>query len=665
MHPASLRRIDRLGQAIHESEASNHQRALPGTVKRLNVIHLQLKQRSLRDQHLGVCASHSLVVRLIQTIGLFRSRQHFYLVLLDHEASSSVVLEHARQIPLQLKLHPGQLLPCALDFASCGSNVALVPIEDRQLNSDLSASLQPDRPRCNFAWFEALDQYPGYLQVGNRRSLRLIQSGVRTLGCLLRKLDFRTLPQCRRYRFFVVEIRNRVEVTFQTGNGQIRFSRHCREHSPGSLQILLSNPQGYARLLLFYFSLKNIRPVVIDISGTAATLREAFHTQVDYLEVNGKTHFANMTNQKIPEALAPAVAGLAQIHDFAPQRYLVPKQPNYFVSTTLMPLVPADFETIYNVNPLFQQNVHGEGQTITLVEDSDSFSNDVATYRSEFLSKYTGTVTTSHPTGPNACTDPGTNGADGEADLDAEIASAMAPNASIVLAVCEDTTTFGGLLALENLTASASPPSIVSQSYGVCEAFNTEPSNAAFRSTFQTAAAEGTSIFVSAGDGGSSDCDGDFGDGTLYAIPGIGITGWGESVYNVSVGGADFEDFYNAEKPANGGLPVTTYWSTTNTPTDGSAKSYVPEIPWNDSCAGFLIYNLKGYTASAGTDGFCNSSIATTNNAFISTAAGAGGPSACANGTTNFDLEVAGKCGWDECHRRRSRVIRANGHYAA
>jgi Pro-kumamolisin, activation domain len=394
------------------------------------------------------------------------------------------------------------------------------------------------------------------------------------------------------------------------------------------------------------FSVYGIHPnrLVIDISGTAATLREAFHTQVDYLEVNGKTHFANMTDQKIPEALAPAVAGLVQINDFAPQRYLMPKQPNFFVSTTLMPLVPADFETIYNVNPLFQQNIHGEGQTITLVEDSDSFSNDIAMYRSQFLSKYTGTVTTSHPTGPNACTDPGTNGADGEADLDGEVASAMAPNASIVLVVCADTTTFGGLLALENLTASTSPPSIVSQSYGVCEAFDTEPSNAAFRSTFQTAAAEGTSIFVSAGDGGSSDCDGDFGNGNLYAVPGIGITGWGESVYNVSVGGTDFEDFYNAEKPANGGLPVTTYWSTTNTPTDGSAKSYVPEIPWNDSCAGFLIYNLKGFTASAGTDGFCNSSIATTNNAFLSTSAGGGGPSGCANGATNFDLEVAGKC---------------------
>jgi len=388
--------------------------------------------------------------------------------------------------------------------------------------------------------------------------------------------------------------------------------------------------------------------MVIDFSGTAATMREAFHTEIHYLEVNGKTHFANMTNPKFPEALAPAVLGIVQIHDFAPQMHLVPKAPNYYVSATLMPLVPADFQVIYNVDPLFRHGIHGEGQTITILEDGDPYSNDIATYRSTFLSKYTGTVTVTHPTGTNACTDPGANAADGEADLDGEIASAMAPNASIVFAICADTTTFGGLLALENLVGNSTPPSIVSMSYGVCEAANYLPSNAAFSTAFQTAAAAGSSVFVSTGDGGSSTCAGDFTNGNLYAYPGIGITGWGESIYNVAVGGTDFEDFYNQNKPANGGLPVTTYWATTNTPTDGSAKSYIPEVPWNDSCAGYLIYNLEGYTASAGTSGFCNSSLAITNNAFLSTGAGSGGPSACATGGTSTDqtsyLEVADKC---------------------
>ena len=382
------------------------------------------------------------------------------------------------------------------------------------------------------------------------------------------------------------------------------------------------------------FTVGGIEPnrMIIDISGTSANLRGAFHTQVDYLSVNGVTHFANMSNPKFPAALAPAVLGLVQIHDFSPQMHKIPVNPDYNAGSGLQVLVPADFETIYNVNPLFRQGIHGEGQTITIVEDSDSYKNDISTYRSTFLSKYSGTVTTTHPTGMISCTDPGTNLADGEADLDGEVASAMAPNATIVLAVCADATTFGGLIALENLVNSGTPPSIVSISYGECEAFNGATSNAAFSNAYQTAAAAGSSIFVSSGDAGSSQCAPLFTGGTAYAYPGTGITGWGESIYNVSVGGTDFEDVYNAGKPANGGLPTNTYFSATNTPTDGSALSYVPEIPWNDSCAGYLITNYKGFTSAVGTSGFCNSTTATTNNAFLSTGAAAGGPSGCATG---------------------------------
>jgi subtilase family serine protease len=396
--------------------------------------------------------------------------------------------------------------------------------------------------------------------------------------------------------------------------------------------------------------------MVIDFSGTAGQIREAFHTEIHYLEVGGEQHFANMSTPQIPRALATAVVGVVSMHNFKPQQMRVPRvRTDYTYSgcTTgvngtggdCYALVPADFQTIYNLNPLYQQGINGTGQTITVVEDSDTYSNDVATYRSTFLSKWSGTVTTVQPAGSAACADPGTNAADGEADLDAEVASAIAPNATIQVATCADTTTFGGLLAIENLVTSATPPAIISMSYGVCEAANYLPSNAAFNAAFQTAAAAGTSVFVSAGDAGSTGCAPDFTGGDNYSYPGIGVTGWGESVYNVSVGGTDFEDAYNAKEV---GTPISTYWNSTSTPTDGSAKSYIPEIPWNDSCAGYLLYNYEGYAAPYGTAGFCNSSIATTNNAFLSTAAGGGGPSGCATGGGGTDqtsyLEVDGTC---------------------
>jgi hypothetical protein len=126
-------------------------------------------------------------------------------------------------------------------------------------------------------------------------------------------------------------------------------------------------------------------------------------------------------------------------------------------------------------------------------------------------------------------------------------------------------------------------------SYGQCEAVNGAAGNAAYYNAYQSAAAAGVSVFVSSGDESATSCSADASSSTT----GIGVSGWTSTPYNVSVGGTDFEDTYNASK-GSPAIPVSTYWSSTNTPTDGSAKSYIPEIPWNDSCAGFLVYNYRG-----------------------------------------------------------------------
>jgi subtilase family serine protease len=393
------------------------------------------------------------------------------------------------------------------------------------------------------------------------------------------------------------------------------------------------------------FTIDGVQPnkMVIDFSGTAGEIREAFHTEIHNLEVRGEQHFANMSDPRIPGALAPAVVGVVAMHNFAPHPHLLPRRNYTFTNTngTFYALVPADFQTIYNLNPLYRQGINGTGQTIYVVESSTTYSTDVTTYRNTFLSGWSGTVTASSPTGSSACTS-GTNSADGEADLDAEIASAIAPNAHIVVAAC----TQGPLNAVQNLVNSATPPSIISMSYGECEAFNGATANASYNTAFHTGATAGVSIFVSTGDEGSSTCENLFGAPTDdVALPGLGVTGWGETIYNVAVGGTDFEDTYNA---GTGGLPVSTYWSSTNTSKFGSAKSYIPEIPWNDSCASWLVSNFAGYATTYGSGGFCNSSTATTNNAFITAAAGSGGPSGCATGGGGNDqadeAEVDGTC---------------------
>jgi len=58
--------------------------------------------------------------------------------------------------------------------------------------------------------------------------------------------------------------------------------------------------------------------LLIDFSGTAGQVREAFHTEIHHLKVKGVKHIANVSDPQIPAALAPAVAGVVSLHDFRP-----------------------------------------------------------------------------------------------------------------------------------------------------------------------------------------------------------------------------------------------------------------------------------------------------------------------------------------------------------
>ena len=69
------------------------------------------------------------------------------------------------------------------------------------------------------------------------------------------------------------------------------------------------------------FTVNRVYPngIVIDFSGTAGQVREAFHTEIHNLEVNGAAHIANMSDPRIPAALAPAVVGVVSLNDFMPR----------------------------------------------------------------------------------------------------------------------------------------------------------------------------------------------------------------------------------------------------------------------------------------------------------------------------------------------------------
>jgi len=417
----------------------------------------------------------------------------------------------------------------------------------------------------------------------------------------------------------------------------------------------------------------------IDFSGDASRIESAFRTQIRNYQVNGKDYVANASNPQVPAALANVIVGPLYLNNFQPRAmshrimaaHIDPrsgKEQTDYTAGGGFPLVPSDLATIYNINPLLKAGISGQGMKVVVVEDTNLWNcnptntlgpctatSDWAVFRNTFgLGKYTaGNLSQSNPgpTTTTTCTAPrtgggypagsGINGDDVEAAIDIEWATSAAPSASIVNAACANPRGgFGGLTAIQNILnhPNADNVDVISMSYGESEPLTGATLNASFNTTFQQAVAQGIGIFVSSGDedaassdGGGSTCTG--GAGGFCAKDGINISGWMSSQYDVSVGGLDFADTYLGQN--------STYWNATNNAFYGSAKSYIPEQPWNDSCAGTLLaHYLTGSFLTYGSTGFCN----TGSSGFHLAVGGSGGPSGCATGTPAVSGVVGGTC---------------------
>ena len=362
---------------------------------------------------------------------------------------------------------------------------------------------------------------------------------------------------------------------------------------------------------------------LIEFSGTAAQVQEAFHTPIHSFMVNGVHHWANANDPAIPTALTPVVAGVSSLHNFFPKRMsraIRPRATSKGGSTRglAMPqftytdsqnninfaLGPADFATIYNVLPLWNSGIDGTGETIAVVTDSNINVQDIQDFRTVFG------LPVNNPKVTVNGTDPGidVNGDEIEALLDVEWVGAVARNAKVNLVVSQSTNaSFGGDLSASFIINENPPPPILSESFGACELQIGTTQNAMYNSMWQQAAAEGITVIVSTGDNGSAGCDVTQVNGapTGPALFGLEVNGIASTPFNVAVGGTDFDDFNDA----------SAFWNSTNVPgTQASAKSYIPETTWNDTCTNVIIYATV-FSFSNATSA-CNSSTVQGNNQF-------------------------------------------------
>jgi pseudomonalisin len=297
----------------------------------------------------------------------------------------------------------------------------------------------------------------------------------------------------------------------------------------------------------------------VRFSGSAQAFAAAFGTPIHMQQSGSETRlrFAAATSAK--DALSGVDVLLPD--DLRLRSTSRRALPQFTLSDSSHALAPGDWVTIYNVNPIYQAGYRG-GDTngsvsVAVVGQSDIDVADVQLFRKTFG------LSVNDPTITHVGTAPGKTGDEAEGDLDVEWAGAIAPLASIRYYVAAGALSAAGQAVNDNFS------SILSVSFGICESGVSTAQANLIDTLWKQAASQGISVLVSSGDSGASMCD------AMSASTGTGVSVNVICTPNVTcVGGTQFDDTASP----------STYWSPTNDATTfASAKSYIPEIAWNES----------------------------------------------------------------------------------
>jgi subtilase family serine protease len=323
----------------------------------------------------------------------------------------------------------------------------------------------------------------------------------------------------------------------------------------------------------------------IEFSGTARQVEDAFQTEIHHFQVNGERHVANAADITIPEALAPVVGGIVSLHDFPVHplyHRVVPPVTEGGRAGGLSPafnysgghaIGPYDFAAIYNVAGLWTSGFDGTGQTIAIPGHTNIKPSDVPAFRTYFG------LPANNPQIILNGADPGIISADEEteADLDVEWSGAVAKGATVKFVVSKSTRSTDGVDLSNQYIVNNNVASVMSLSFGACEAQLGTAENQFYSSLWSQAVAQGISVFVAAGDTGSAGCDvpaaydSKGNNITRPASGGLAVNGLASTPYNVAVGGTEFSE-------ASG-----SYWNSGMDAHHASAIGYIPEVAWQES----------------------------------------------------------------------------------
>jgi kumamolisin len=321
----------------------------------------------------------------------------------------------------------------------------------------------------------------------------------------------------------------------------------------------------------------------VRLSGSIAAMQSAFGVQLHDYRHQGSTYRLRQGPVYLPSELHGIVTSVFGL-DNRPQAHahfrLVPS-----AAVSQQSFNPTDLARLYN----FPTSATGQGETIGIVELGGGYQQtDLDAYFQQLGVTPAPQVTAVSVDGGQNSPTGNANSADGEVELDIEVAGAIAPGAKqkIFFAPNSDQ----GFIDAVTSAIHDADVTLISISWGQAESNFTTQSLTAFNQAFQEAGTMGKTVFVAAGDNGSSDgeTDGknhvDFPSSSPFAVACGGTTLQASSGNSSIVSETVWNEQSQGEGATGGGVsdffPKPGYQSQANVPppqTQGGGRG-VPDV---------------------------------------------------------------------------------------
>ncbi len=238
--------------------------------------------------------------------------------------------------------------------------------------------------------------------------------------------------------------------------------------------------------------------LLIDASGSATQVQNAFQVHLGYYSKGGRTFYAPTNPPSVPALLSDAIQsvnGLDNMSVWHPN--LAPSVANTGPGGGF---TPGELRTAYDFNGLIGNGDQGDGQTVAIFELDGYKASDITTYKNNY-SLTGGSLTNVLVDGFNVSAGAGAI----EVELDIEVVAATAPHAA--QRIYEGPNTTQGVNDTYNRIVTDNLAQVMSTSWGLCEASSGTSELTTLDNIFKQGASQGISFFAAAGDSGAYDCD--------------------------------------------------------------------------------------------------------------------------------------------------------------